>query len=298
MGAAIWGIWFWTCRVRWVREDVQPTGRNTPLKWKGIRDRMRRGYFWHDDMVSIRFLGDTESIELIMRRLPESGNVNKCLGSNGPAHAASALRALTAHDAGNTAEGWREWWRTHQGKSQYALICESFAPLGIDLRKKPTKEGILELLRLVGVGSAPVGAGPKPDFRLLDEARAINALRILRDREVKPESVTHADLLGPEGEAIFRGLVKYSGFMEQHPVVNGVGVVFGDHAGDIYIDYRDDPFYQELASTKGFFGTRWAPWAWYGGVAALLAIGGLGSRALWTSARNLSRTLVKFEENA
>ena len=108
-------------------------------------------------------------------------------------------------------------------------------------------------------------------------------MRILRDHEVKPEVVTHADLLRPEGETIFLGLAAYIEFRERYPVQNGVGVVFGDSAGDIYFDYRDDPFYS--MHEPRFLGRRWAPWAWFGGVAAL-AIGGVwGSRALWRSGR-------------
>lgn len=285
VGAALWGSWFWASRIRLLRDQLatawQPTGRNTPLQWKGLRERMRRGFFWHDDMIGVRLLGDTESIERIMDRLPESGDVTGCFHG----HAAEALRGLTAHDAGNTAEGWRAWWRTHQGKSQYTLIRESFAPLGIDPRKPPTKEQTLELLRLVGVGSA-LGSdgGLQPGAPRPGAARTENALRILRDHEVKPEVVTHSDLLRPEGETIFHGLTRYIEFREQYPVQNGVGVVFGDSAGDIYFDYRDDPFYFEVADR--FFGGRWAPWVWFGGVAGL-GIGGVwGGWLLWRSRCN------------
>lgn len=283
MGAALWGIWLWTFRLRLVRDEIaealQPNGLNTPLRWKGIRERMRHGFFWHDDMIRVRLLGDTEIIELIMNRLPESGSVSGC--SHG--HAAEALRVLTGHDAGDTAEGWRAWWRTHQGKSQTALIRESFAPLGLDPHKPPTREQTLELLRLIGVGRAVGGDSLKPGAPVPGAARTHNALRILRDHEVKPEVVTHADLLRSDGEMIFLGLARYIEFKEQYPVQNGVGVVFGDSAGDIYFDYRDDPFYDLVAPR--LLGRRWAPWAWFGGV-AVLGIGGVwGSRALWHSGR-------------
>ncbi len=283
MGAALWGIWLWTFRLRPVRDEIaenfQPSGLNTPLRWKRIREQMRHGRFSHDDMIQVRFLGDTEIIERLMSRMPESGHVNGCFHG----HVGEALCVLTGHDAGDTAEGWHAWWRTHRGKSQTALIRESFAPLGIDPQKPPTKEQTLELLRLIGVGRAVGGDSLKPGAPVPGAARTSNALRILRDHEVKPEVVTHADLLRPEGESIFLGLTRYIEFKEQYPVQNGVGVVFGDSAGDIYFDYREDPFYDVHAPR--LLGRRWAPWAWFGGVAALGIGGVLGGGALWRSGR-------------
>jgi len=285
LGAAVFGVWFWISSFQPARaynEDIwRPTGENTPRRWMGIRDRMRRGFFLHDDMIRLRFIGDTESIERLMTRLPDTGRIQGCLGSAGPPHAAEALSGLTAHTVGDTAEEWHQWWQQHRGKSQAILIREAFIPLGIDPQRSPTREQALQLLRLAGAASDPGSDksqdGFTPDH---DPGRSRNALRILRDHNIKPEIVTHTDLLDPDGEALFRGLKRYIDFRVRYPVTNRAGVVFGSWAGDITFHFRDGdgfgPGYKMLAR-------RWMPGLWFAGVAALAAGGLWGGWRLWRS---------------
>lgn len=208
-------------------------------------------------MIRAGRLGDTEAIKLIMNRLPAEGQANGCLGCVGPPHAAEQLRALTAHDAGNPAEGWHAWWRAHQGKAQATLIHESFGPLGIDPQKPPTKEQTHSLLRLIGLPSLLGGSSlervgaPEPG-----RARTSNALRILRDHDVKPEIVTRQDLLGSDGEAILQGLTLYVDFRARNPLSNGAGVVFGNRPGFSYDDYLQEQSWM-LRSPWATLGLVW-----------------------------------------
>lgn len=285
MGAAVFGVWYWISFLQPARayeEDIwTPKGENTPRQWMGIRDRMRQGFFRHDDMIRLSFSGDTESIERLMARLPATGRIQGCLGSAGPPHAAEALRALTAHDVGDTAEEWHQWWQTHRGKSQAVLIRESFTPLGIDPQKSPTREQVLQLLRLAGAAPEP-SAAKTQDPVAPDPApgQSFNALRILRDHHIKPELISHSDLLNPEGEALFRGLKRYIDFRARYPVSNGVGVVFGTWSGEITFDFRDE---DGFGIGLGMLGRPWMPWLWFTGAAALATGGLCGAWKLWRS---------------
>jgi hypothetical protein len=229
-------------------------------------------------MIRAGELGDTEAIELIMNRLPAKGQAAGCVGWVRPPHAAEALRRLTAHDAGDMAEGWHAWWRVHQGKSQATLIRESFRPLGIDPQKPPTKEQTLSLLRLIGLPFLLEGqtrdlvGAPTPGM-----ARTFNAMRILRDHDVKPEIVTRQELLRADGESILKGVVMYADFRARNPLSNEAGVVFGNHSGYSYEEYMQEQ--------RWTLRSPWAPWAWFGGGGALVVGSVVGGRALWRSRR-------------
>ncbi|MFN0129339.1 MAG: hypothetical protein ACKV19_21955 [Verrucomicrobiales bacterium] len=216
-------------------------------------------------MVRVGRLGDTEAIQAIMARLHPEGPAGGCLMGSRPPHAREALQDLSGHDAGPKAEDWHAWWRLHHGKSQFTLIRESFLPLGVDPRKPPTKEQTVKLLRLIGLAHQIDGGAPVPRPT---RARVSNALRILRDHEIKPEVVTLADLAGSDGQAILDGLTAYTTFQAEHPADNGVGVVFGQHASAT-------PFSNEYLETHSWIlRSVFAPWAWFGG-AMFLAISGL-----------------------
>jgi hypothetical protein len=101
-----------------------------------------------------------------------------------------------------------------------------------------------------------------------------NAMRILRDHDLDPATVALQEVIPMDAQLTAIGLAEYATFRERHRLISGVGVVFGEYAGQGY----DADL---LGSFDPIIIKPWVPWVWLGGSGASLLFGGWLSRRLW-----------------
>jgi hypothetical protein len=282
LGAGAWGLWFEVTKLGPFRSDLQANdyrARRELRAWQATRKRFHKGFQSHEDFEWVGSRGSTEEVRVAIRLLPAEGKIEGCLGSVRP-HWAEMLRRLTGQDAGPNAEDWHRWWDANKDKTQADWIRDAFLPLGIDPERKPSADEVQSLLRLIGLHHHLRRSRSFSHGVHISEGIAFNAMRILRDYDVDPTTVSLEDGSRPETRFIVRGLTHYARFQAQHGLNPGVGVVFDIFASQSVEDDFPEPFPIEMQ--------RWFPWAWLGGSGAIMLVGGWLSWKLWRTRRPAS----------
>lgn len=239
--AATWFTWISPQLTSLRYDEINFQGENSPAWWDAHRRASRR--LWkHDDFVRVGQYATKDDVAWIIDSGPPGKTFNDCSGG----HRAAALEYITNQSAGDTREGWQQWWKENRDKPQNLWIVDGFAERGITTAFPMQRAVQLELL--IMIGSIEV----HPDRRLAkDEADAplrFNALRLLRDVRFDPESITVQELTSDTTGHLMKGVVALAGFRESHPLRSGVGVVFAEDDG------QDQPRLHPAV--------HWIPWIW------------------------------------
>lgn len=222
--AVFWLAWIFPVQRAMEYHLVAGEGANSPTWWQSQHWRAR--LWWrHDDYEGIGENGSKRDVPWIVA-IGAPGPM-----FNGPAegHKTTALTLITNHTPGETKEAWEQWWKTHQHESQAEWILKGFADYGVKVDLPLPRETALELLNIIGRGMW--ARWKEPQGEDIPEHIRFNALRLLRDVEFDPGSVTSAELSADSSGKLLKGLLEYKSWNDAHPVRNGVGVVFGDDAG-------------------------------------------------------------------
>jgi hypothetical protein len=239
----VWFSWLGPLAQSLRFDELVNAGRNSPAWWE-VHYRASRIHWQHDDFENVGLYATKEEVPWIIDTGPPGEDFGSCQGG----HRAAALEYITNQSPGaRTKEAWQQWWKEHHDKSQNRWIMDGFAQQGIIVTFPVPRATKLELLRTVG-RLTPKSLTEQTDEQ--DKAKPLryNALRLLRDDEFDPASVTVQELTDDTTGHLMKGLATLAGFREANPIRNGVGVVF---AGEDKIDpIRINPI------------VYWLPWIW------------------------------------
>jgi hypothetical protein len=238
-----WFAWIGPMVQRLRYDEIANAGRNSPAWWEVHHSASKR--MWHhDDFENVGHYASKEDVLWII----ESGDPGDAFNDCGNGHRSMALRYITNQAPGDAREAWQQWWKDNQDKTQNRWIMDGFAQHGITVTFPVPRTKKLELLRTIGRIKAEHRERTEKDEAELPLRH--NALRLLRDDEFDPASITVQELTDDTSGHLMKGLVALAGFQHANPLQNGVGVVFvGEHKVN---PIRINPV------------VYWMPWIWLG----------------------------------
>jgi hypothetical protein len=206
-------LWFyWLAPVRHIPDFQWWEMHSEKAQWKEVQTRIHRVGWFHDDSGPVGWWGDKNWAAWIINHIEAGQN----LWDYG--HKDSALALITNQEVGRRADDWLTWWKNNQSLSQEEWIREGFKQKGAMLQEPLSKRNIEGLLMFIGQYRY---GQTNPVTRATD----YNAKRWLRDSDFDPREFKLADLATQNGDEVLLGLIKYSGWVAQHPKTRAVGVL-------------------------------------------------------------------------
>lgn len=145
--------------------------------WIEAQKAIHRGMWVHDTGFIVGRYGDKRWAEWIMARV-KPGQDMGC-SSEGLCHSANAMRDITNHDAGPSANDWLGWWESNKSKSQAEWIAAGFRQRGFNV-EVPPKPGEFPILLAILGNTATNKSEAIPGWM------KYNAFRCLRDSGFEP----------------------------------------------------------------------------------------------------------------
>ncbi len=174
--------------------------------WNEVKESVKRlGRWEHDDAWTFGCYGNKDWAEWVINH--SSGEMG-CMEGGSPTHGVLTMKLITNQTVeGVQSEGWREWWEENKLKTQEQWIIDGFNKKGFNIHTPITSDQFPLLLKMLG-----------------NNILTYNAFRCLRDSNFNP--VEFAISNDNISKGITSGLLKYAEFEKQHPVSDGLGILF------------------------------------------------------------------------